>query len=145
MVGYTAAPEKIIKGMIKVQGHSTSNVCTFAQYGAIAALTHSQDCVREMLDAFAQRREYIYGAINSISGLSCPKPEGAFYVFVDISKTSSTSLDFCNKLLESFQVAAIPGVAFGADSCIRLSYATDIDTIKKGMERLDKFTNSLLK
>jgi aspartate aminotransferase len=144
-VGYTAAPEEIIKGMIKIQGHSTSNVCTFAQYGAIAALTHSQDCVREMLDAFAQRREYIYGAINSISGLSCPKPEGAFYVFVDISKTSSTSLDFCNNLLESFQVAAIPGIAFGADSCIRLSYATDIDTIKKGMERLDKFTNSLLK
>ena len=144
-VGYTAAPEEIIKGMIKVQGHSTSNVCTFAQYGAIAALTQSQDCVREMLAAFAERREYIYGAINSISGLSCPKPNGAFYVFVDISKTGYTSLDFCNKLLESFQVAVIPGIAFGADNCIRLSYATDLDTIKKGMERLDKFVSSLLK
>ncbi|VEP16131.1 Aspartate aminotransferase [Hyella patelloides LEGE 07179] len=142
-VGYTAAPDEIIKGMVKVQGHSTSNVCTFAQYGAIAALTESQDCVKQMLSAFAERREYIYQAVNSISLLSCPKPYGAFYVFIDISKTGKTSLDFCNSLLESLQVAAIPGIAFGADSCIRLSYATDMDTIKKGIERLDRFVNSL--
>ena len=130
--------------MVKIQSHSTSNVCTFAQYGAIAALTSSQDCVKEMLSAFATRRQYIYEALNNISSLSCPKPDGAFYVFVDISKTGRTSLEFCNKLLESFQVAAIPGIAFGADNCIRLSYATDMTTIKKGIERLEKFTDSLL-
>ena len=142
-VGYSAAPDEIIKAMIKVQGHSTSNVCTFAQYGAIAAIEESQACVREMLSAFTERREYIYKAVNSIPLLSCPRPDGAFYVFVDISKTGKASLDFCNSLLETFQVATIPGIAFGADSCIRLSYATDMDTIKKGMDRLDKFVNSL--
>ena len=142
-IGYSAAPDKIIKAMIKVQGHSTSNVCTFAQYGAIAAIRESQVCVREMLAAFTERREYIYQAVNSIPLLSCPRPYGAFYVFVDISKIGKTSLDFCDRLLESFQVATIPGIAFGADSCIRLSYATDMDTIKKGMDRLDKFVNSL--
>jgi aspartate aminotransferase len=142
-VGYTAAPDEIIEAMIRIQGHSTSNVCTFAQYGAIAALTASQDCVREMLAAFTERREYIYQAINRIPRLSCPKPDGAFYVFIDISKTGYKSLDFCNKLLESFQVAAIPGIAFGADNCIRLSYATDLVTIEKGMKRLEQFISSL--
>ena len=142
-VGYSAAPDEIIRAMVKIQSHSTSNVCTFAQYGAIAALTSSQDCVKEMLTAFATRRQYIYKAINSISALSCPKPDGAFYVFVDISKTGKTSLDFCNNLLESFQVAAIPGIAFGADNCIRLSYATDLTTIKTGIERRDLLSDSL--
>jgi aspartate aminotransferase len=142
-VGYAAAPEAIIEATIKIQSHSTSNVCTFAQYGAIAALTESQDCVREMLAAFTERREYIYQAINQIPYLSCPKPDGAFYVFLDISKTGYKSLDFCNNLLESFQVAAIPGIAFGADNCIRLSYATDLVTIEKGMKRLEQFVNSL--
>jgi aspartate aminotransferase len=142
-VGYAAAPEAIIEAMIKIQSHSTSNVCTFAQYGAIAALTESQDCVREMLAAFTERRKYIYQAINQIPQLSCSKPDGAFYVFVDISKTGYKSLDFCNSLLEYVQVAAIPGIAFGADSCIRLSYATDLVTIEKGMERLEQFVNSL--
>ena len=142
-IGYSAAPNEIIKAMVKIQGHSTSNVCTFAQYGAIAALNQSQDCVQQMLAAFAQRREYIYGAINDIPGLSCPKPDGAFYVFVDISKTGKTSLDFCNELLEAYKVAAIPGIAFGADDCVRLSYATDMDTIKKGMARLKDFVSSI--
>lgn len=142
-VGYAAASLEIIKAMTIIQGHSTSNVCTFAQYGAIAALTESQNCVEKMVSAFAERREFIYDAINSIPGLSCPKPDGAFYVFVDISKTGKTSLDFCDSLLESQKVAAIPGIAFGADSCIRLSYATDMKTIKTGMERLNKFVNSI--
>ena len=142
-VGYAAASVEIIKAMSIIQGHSTSNVCTFAQYGAIAALRESQDCVKEMVAAFAQRREVIYDAINSIPGLSCPKPDGAFYVFVDISKTGKTSLDFCNSLLESQKVAAIPGIAFGADNCIRLSYATDMKTIETGMKRLSKFVNGI--
>ena len=141
-VGYAAAPLEIIKAMAKIQGHSTSNVCTFAQYGAIAALESSQECVREMLAAFALRRSYMYEAVNAIPQLSCPKPFGAFYLFVDISQTGKTSLDFCNELLETKQVAAIPGIAFGMDNCIRFSYATDMDTIKEGIKRLSDFVNS---
>ena len=140
-VGYAAAPLKIIKAMAKIQGHSTSNVCTFAQYGAIAALESSQECVREMLTAFAKRRNYMCEAINAIPQLSCPKPYGAFYLFVDISQTGKKSLDFCNELLETKQVAAIPGVAFGMDNCIRFSYATDMDTIKEGVKRLLEFVS----
>ena len=140
-VGYAAAPLEILQAMAKIQGHSTSNVCTFAQYGAIAALESSQECVQEMLRAFTQRRSYMYQAINDIPALSCPKPNGAFYLFVDISKTGKKSLDFCKDLLETKQVAAIPGVAFGMDNCIRFSYATDMDTIKEGIERLSEFVD----
>ena len=141
-VGYAAAPIEILKAMAKIQGHSTSNVCTFAQYGAIAALESSQECVQEMLTAFTERRSYMYQAINDIPQLSCPKPYGAFYLFVDISKTGQKSLEFCKDLLEEKQVAAIPGVAFGMDNCIRFSYATDMDTIKEGIERLSEFVDS---
>ncbi len=140
-VGYAAAPLEIVKAMTKIQSHSTSNVCTFAQYGAIAALEASQECVQEMLTAFAQRRSYMYQAINDIPQLSCPKPDGAFYLFVDISKTGKKSLAFCQELLETKQVAAIPGLAFGTDNCIRFSYATDLTTIKKGVRRLAEFVD----
>jgi aspartate aminotransferase len=96
-----------------------------------------------MVQAFAQRRQFMYEAIQAIPKLSCPKPYGAFYLFVDISKTGMNSLEFCNILLDSQQVAVIPGIAFGADRCIRLSYATDMKTIEKGMQRLEKFIDSL--
>lgn len=142
-VGYAAAPIELIKAMSIIQGHSTSNVCTFAQYGAIAALESSQDCVKTMLDAFTTRRKVIIERIQGIPKLSCSIPQGAFYVFVDISKTGLKSLDFCDKLLDSQQVAAIPGIAFGADQCIRFSYATDQATIEKGMDRLAQFIDSL--
>jgi aspartate aminotransferase len=142
-VGYMAGSVEIIKAMSTIQGHSTSNVCTFAQYGAVAALESSQDCVAEMVAAFAQRRQVMYQAVQAIPQLSCPKPNGAFYLFVDISKTGMKSLAFCDALLEQEKVATIPGVAFGADNCIRLSYATDMASIEKGMERLAKFVNSL--
>ena len=138
-VGYLAAPVDLIKATIRIQGHSTSNVCTFAQYGAIAALENSQDCVEEMRQAFAKRREVMFARINAIPGLSCEKPDGAFYLFPNISKTGLKSLEFCNKLLEEYQVATIPGIAFGADNNIRLSYATDMTSIEKGMDRLEKF------
>ena len=138
-VGYSAAPMEIIKAMTRIQSHSTSNVCTFAQYGAIAALESSQECVREMVEAFTERRNYMYQAINDIPKLSCPKPDGAFYLFADISKTGIGSLEFCKELLDKKQVAAIPGIAFGTDSCIRFSYATDMDTIKEGVRRLAEF------
>ena len=141
-VGYLAAPVELIKAASNVQGHSTSNVCTFAQYGAIAALESSQDCVKEMLSAFTQRRQVMLERLNAMPGLSCAKPDGAFYMFVDITKTGLTSLEFCDGLLESQQVAVIPGIAFGADDCIRFSYATSLEIIEKGMERLDKFVRT---
>ncbi len=142
-VGYLAGPEELIKACSTIQGHSTSNVCTFAQYGAIAALEDSQTCVGEMVKAFAQRREVMVAGINSIPNLSCSTPMGAFYVFVDISQTGLGSLAFSDALLESQQVAVIPGIAFGADQCIRLSYATDLTTIKKGLERMATFIKNL--
>ncbi|MBE9036868.1 pyridoxal phosphate-dependent aminotransferase [aff. Roholtiella sp. LEGE 12411] len=141
-IGYLAGPVEIIKAASTIQGHSTSNVCTFAQYGAIAALESSQDCVEEMRQAFAKRRQVMLDRLNAIPGLSTAKPDGAFYLFPDISKTGLKSLEFCDALLEEHQVAVIPGIAFGADQNIRLSYATDMVTIEKGMDRLEQFVKS---
>ncbi len=143
-VGYIAAPVEIIKAMTSIQSHSTSNVCTFAQYGAIAALEASQECVAKMLEAFKQRRKFIYDAIQAIPNVSCPLPYGAFYLFVDISATGLKSLDFCQKLLEEEKVATVPGIAFGEDKCIRFSYATDMESINKGLEKFGKFISKLV-
>ena len=142
-VGYIAADTEIINAMKSIQSHSTSNVCTFAQYGAIAALESSQECVATMLESFIERRKFMFSAVESIANISCPLPYGAFYLFVDISALGLKSLDFCDQLLTKEKVATIPGIAFGNDNCIRLSYATDIDTIDKGMNRLGKFIESL--
>jgi aspartate aminotransferase len=141
-IGYLAAPVALIKAASALQGHSTSNVCTFAQYGAIAALEGSQDCVEIMRQAFAVRRQVILDRLAQIPGLTCAKPDGAFYIFVNIGSTQLKSLDFCQQLLEQQQVAAIPGAPFGADDHIRLSYATDLTTIEQGMDRLDQFVRS---
>ena len=142
-VGYLAGPVELIKASSTIQGHSTSNVCTFAQYGAIAALESSQESVEKMRQAFAQRRQVIFELLDAVPGISCIKPDGAFYMFVNISKTGMNSLEFCDAFLEQQQVAVIPGIAFGADDHIRLSYATDLGTIKKAVERLDKFVRSI--
>jgi len=143
-VGYLAGPTELIKATATIQGHSTSNVCTFAQYGAIAALESSQDCVEQMRQAFAERRQVLLDSLSAIPGLGCAPPDGAFYMFINVSKTGMTSLEFCDELLETQHVATIPGIAFGADDHIRLSYATDMTSIKKGVERLDKFVRSRL-
>jgi len=143
-IGYLAGPVELIRAATTIQGHSTSNVCTFAQYGAIAALENSQDCVELMRQAFAERRQVMLDRLSAIPGMTCAPPDGAFYIFVNISKTGMTSLEFCNALLETQQVAAIPGIAFGADDHIRLSYATDMTSIEKGMDRLDKFVRKTL-
>ncbi|MBD2018269.1 pyridoxal phosphate-dependent aminotransferase [Microcoleus sp. FACHB-53] len=142
-LGYLAGPVELIKAATTIQSHSTSNVCTFAQYGAIAALEGSQDCVEEMCQAFAARRQVMLDRLNAIPGLVCPKPDGAFYMFPDISQTGMKSMEFCNALLESHQVAVVPGIAFGADDCIRLSYATDMASIQKGMDRVEKFVRGI--
>jgi aspartate aminotransferase len=138
-VGYLAAPVELIAANNRLQSHSTSNVCTFAQYGAIAALEGPQDCVETMRLAFEQRRSAILKMVEQIPGLSCPTPDGAFYVLVDIAASGMKSLAFCDALLEEQYVAAVPGVAFGADDSIRLSYATDMATIEKGLGRIAEF------
>jgi aspartate aminotransferase len=141
-VGYLAAPVALIQAASALQGHSTSNVCTFAQYGAIAALEGPQDCVETMRQAFALRRQVILERLQAIPSLTCAKPDGAFYLFINIGNTNIKSLDFCQQLLEQQQVATIPGQPFGADDHIRISYATDLITIEKGMDRLAQFVRS---
>lgn len=143
-VGYLAGPTELIKATTTVQGHSTSNVCTFAQYGAMAALSGSQDCVAVMLEAFAKRREVMIGLLSEIPGLGIVKPTGAFYAYVNISQTGLGSLEFAERLLDEKQVALIPGKAFGTDDHIRLSYATDVTTIERGLARLADFVQGLV-
>ncbi|NJP12509.1 MAG: pyridoxal phosphate-dependent aminotransferase [Leptolyngbyaceae cyanobacterium RU_5_1] len=143
-IGFLAGSVELIKACSTIQGHSTSNVCTFAQYGAIAALEGSQDCIEEMRQAFAKRRIAILDLLNSIPGLSCVTPNGAFYVMPSIQEIGMSSLEFCEALLEEQQVVTVPGIAFGSDGYIRISYATDMETIQKGMERLDTFVRSRL-
>jgi aspartate aminotransferase len=141
-VGYLAAPVELIKAASALQGHSTSNVCTFAQYGAVAALEGSQDCVEMMRQAFVKRREVVLARLDTIPGLSYVKPDGAFYVFINVSATKLGSLAFCKLFLDEQYVAAIPGHPFGADDCIRISYATDMMTIEKGLDRLERFVGA---
>jgi len=142
-VGYLAGDKAIIKAATAIQGHSTSNICTFAQYGAIAALNQSQDCVEEMRLSFAAKRGVMYQGLMEIPKLTCLKPDGAFYLFPNISQLGLSSMKFAEMLLEQQQVAIIPGIAFGVDTNVRLSYATDIETIKKGCDRISKFVQSL--
>jgi aspartate aminotransferase len=143
-VGYLAGPTELIKAVSTIQSHSTSNVCTFAQYGAIAALESPQDCVETMRLAFAERRKAIIERCRSIPGLSCGEPEGAFYLYIDIQSLGMPSLDFCTQLLDEKYVATIPGVAFGSEGTIRISYATGMETILEGMDRLETFVKTRL-
>ncbi len=143
-VGYLAGPQPLIRAMSVLQGQSTSNVCTFAQYGAIAALTSSQDCVENMRLAFAERRAFIFDRVNQIAGLKASKPNGAFYLYVDIESLNLPSVEFCETLLTEKHVAMIPGIAFGKDGTVRISYASDMATIEEGMNRLEAFVRARL-
>lgn len=139
-IGYVAAPVEVIRAMTALQSHSTSNVCTFAQHGAIAALTEPSDCIETMHAAFVERRRVVLERLAAIPNLSCPLPMGAFYVFVNFTRAGySSSVKFCKDLLETTHVAVVPGIAFGADDCFRLSYATDLATIEAGLGRLAQF------
>ncbi len=141
-LGYLAGPADLIQGANTLQSHSTSNVCTFAQYGAIAALTEPSDSIEVMRQAFAKRRVAIMKMVDNIDGLSYVEPNGAFYLLIDISRLGLGSEEFCQKLLTRKHVATIPGVAFGAEGTIRVSYATDLGTIERGMDRMSAFVRS---
>jgi len=144
-LGFLAAPEPIAKAIDAVQSHSTSNPTSFAQKGGVAALTGPQDHLNIWLAEFDKRRRYAHTKLISIPGISCVNAKGAFYLFPNISKTGLKSADFCAKLLEAEKVAAVPGIAFGADDYIRLSYATSMANIEKGLDRIDKFCRTLVK
>jgi aspartate aminotransferase len=138
-LGYLAAPKEVAARIDSLQSHSTSNATSFAQKGALAAYKGPQDSVEEMRLAYDKRRLRITELLDGISSLSYVKPEGAFYVLVDISRTGQTSVEFAEKLLEQQKVAVVPGVAFGNDQTIRLSYATSLENIEEGLKRIKKF------
>ncbi|MCC7377586.1 MAG: pyridoxal phosphate-dependent aminotransferase [Verrucomicrobiales bacterium] len=142
-LGFLAAPEPIAKAIDAVQSHSTSNPTSFAQKGAVAALTGSQAHLPVWLAEYAKRRTYAWQKLNSIPGISCVNSKGAFYLFPNISGTGLKSADFCSRLLEAEKVAAVPGIAFGADEYLRISYATSLANIEKGLDRLDRFVRGL--
>lgn len=142
-LGYAAGPQHVIKAAIDIQSHTTSGATTFAQYGAIAALEGPQDEIEAMRREFERRRNRMVECLSAIPGLSCSKPQGAFYVFPNIAALGLDSLTFSRRLLEEEHVAIVPGAAFGSDANIRFSYASDMATIEKGMERLARFVRSL--
>ena len=142
-LGFLAAPEPIAKAIDAVQSHSTSNPTSFAQKGAVAALTGSQEHLKSWLAEYDRRRSYAWKKLNSIPGISCVNSKGAFYLFPNVSKLGLTSADFCAKLLDAEKVAAVPGIAFGADDYLRISYATSMANIEKGLDRLERFAKTL--
>lgn len=138
-LGFLAAPDPIARAIDAIQSHSTSNPTSFAQKGGVAALTGSQEHLSTWLAEFAKRRSYAYERLNAMPGVTCTSARGAFYLFPNISGTGMKSTEFCAALLEQERVAAVPGVAFGADDYIRLSYATGMANIEKGLDRIEKF------
>jgi aspartate aminotransferase len=142
-LGYLGAPEAIAKAIDSIQSHSTSNACSFAQKGALAALKGDQQPVADMRDEFNLRREYMLERLSKMPHLSVVRPNGAFYVLVNVSKLGLTSQNFADRLLSKANVAVVPGIAFGDDRTVRLSYATSLDVIKKGMDRFEEFCRTL--
>ncbi len=149
-IGYACGEEALIKAMTNLASHSTSNPTTTAQYGTIAAYDGPQAPVEEMRQAFEERLNIIYDKLVSIPGISCIKPQGAFYLFPNVKEaalaTGYNNVDeFVTGLLEEALVAVIPGSGFGADDNIRLSYATSLDLLEKAVDRISKFVNSKIK
>lgn len=147
-IGYTASNAQIAKAMSNIQSHATSNPNTIAQAAAVCALDGPTEPVEKMRKAFEERRNYMVERINSIEGVSCLKPGGAFYVMMNISELVGKSVaghviegsdDFANVFLDKAKVAVVPGSGFGAENYVRWSYATSMDNIKEGLDRLEKF------
>jgi len=142
-IGYCGANKKIINAMDNLQSHSTSNPTSIAQMAALEALLGPQDSISIMVKAFDERRRFIYKRLNEMEGISCVEPEGAFYAFPDIKETGMNSTEFASKLLDETLVAVVPGIAFGSDNHIRLSYATSINEIEKGLDRIEKWLKKM--
>jgi len=142
-IGWLAGAQEVIAAASALQSQTTSNVCTFAQYGALAAISGSRQCVQEMAVEFNARRALLSQGLMAMEGLKLMAPEGAFYAFPDVSHYGLDSMTLCNRLLDEVGLAVVPGVAFGDDRCIRLSCAASPATIDDGLERLRTFLASL--
>ncbi|WP_064091429.1 pyridoxal phosphate-dependent aminotransferase [Rossellomorea aquimaris] len=146
-IGYAAGDASIIKAMTNLASHSTSNPTTTSQYGAVAAYLGDQQPVEEMRKAFEERLNIVFDKLNSIPGFHCLKPQGAFYLFPNVSKAANMTGydnvdDFTKALLAEAKVAVIPGSGFGSDDNIRLSYATSLDALEQAIERIHEFVVS---
>ena len=140
-IGYLTGNAEVIKKAIALQSQSTSNVCSFAQKGAIAALQGSKDCVHEMAEIYNKRRLLITDRLKKIKHISFVPPNGAFYVFPEINLGEIDSISFCKLALEKVGLAIVPGIAFGDDKCIRISYAASNIMINDGVNRLERLLN----
>ena len=145
-IGYALAPTEWTKAMLKVQGHSTSNANSIAQWAAIAALSGPQDSVGTMLAEYTRRREWLLAALKDIPGMKCSEPEGAFYAFPDVrgclKNGLKTSGDFAQALLEKEHVVVTDGAGFGTEGFVRMSYATSMEQIQEGVKRIKRFVNT---
>jgi aspartate aminotransferase len=146
-IGYCAAHRDIIKQMAKIQSQSPSNPCSIAQWAAVEAMNGDQGSVELMRNEYEKRRDYVYNRLRAIDGIECGLPQGAFYAFPKVSGLFNdrvkTSDDFSGQLLEEYKVAVVPGSGFGDDNYIRISYATAMDKIVEGMDRIEKFCKEL--
>jgi Aspartate/tyrosine/aromatic aminotransferase len=148
-IGYAAGPKEIIKAIGKIQSQSTSNPSSVSQAAAVEALNGTQDFIQERSDAFKERRDFVVNGLNNIKGISCLKPNGAFYVFPNCKKLLGkktklkTDTEFVDKLLEKANVAVVQGSAFGLDGYFRISYATSMEKLKIAMERIKSFCENL--
>ncbi len=138
-LGYTAAPAEIAKAIKLIQDHTASNATTFCQYGAIEALTGDQSFISDLREEYDFRRQYVYDRLSKMPKVKVVEPKGAFYFFLDMSELGMDSRSLCEKLLERYKVAAVPGIAFGNDQAIRISYCTSLDVLKEGLDRLEDF------
>jgi len=144
-IGYAAGPKEFIAAMGRLQSHSTSNPTSFTQRACIVALLGDQSCVAEMRCAFDERRRFMVERLNAMAGITCATPKGAFYVFPDVSaiygkkiadQEITGSMVLADVLLDHFKVGVVPGLPFGDDNCVRLSYALSMEDIKKGLDRI---------
>lgn len=142
-IGYLGGPPDIVDAILKLQSHSTSNPASISQKAAYAALSSPPDFIKSLLSEFQKRRDRMLKRLDEIKNISYIKPYGAFYVFCDISKTGLDSLTFTNRLLDETAVSVIPGAAFGRGDYIRLSFATDLNSIGKGIDRINEWVSKL--
>lgn len=139
-VGYAAAPTKLAQAMSKIQGHTSSNATTFAQYGALEAFSEKgAGFIKDLNAEYDMRRQFVYNKLNSIPNIKVSEPKGAFYFLVDTTGLGLTSVNLCDKLLNRYRVAAVPGIAFGNDNSIRISYCTTLDVLNEGLSRFEEF------
>ena len=135
-LGYLAGHQDVIKAAAALQSQSTSNVCSFAQRGALAAIQGPRDCVTAMAESYNRRRQLLTEGLQAIEGITLVEPRGAFYAFPQLPESAGGSMDFCRRALEQAGLAVVPGLAFGNDRCIRLSCAVSRETIRNGLSRL---------